>query len=424
MKRKWKREVENRKRERWRRRERKSRKLWIWTWKSSNTDCDQDSDISFMKDADEEIDSKHSRRRRMGWKHEEKHTWSHERMKQQNNPMLDQNTQKNDMEISDENGVMKAAGWNPELSTKYKTHRAVGRPKKRWKMKSMTSSDPKQPKMRQAMLKDTIMNGSKQRKIKSVGRKLKTSSQRKQQQLPAQDTSLEGERLNVHDTWRGHDSVGTDVRQWMLLARSLARLTVHIIMLGCEHSLMLMKHRNIDPELRQRFQGDLEMLDIQDRARSCSRKTKVPVKDRLRRTRAFLIFPSFCLRLTVCSITGIWGFHSSDRTFSSHSVAFVWAFLIHVPVHASTVSQLRTLSRMHGTTVITDFFSRGYDPFTERRARPLTDVGWPFLCVIVIAPKHWYWRWCACTWMISHVRPTRDQMLTLSGNEGPDPTRR
>ena len=27
---------------------------------------------------------------------------------------------------------MKAAGWIPELSTKYKTYRAVGRPKRRW----------------------------------------------------------------------------------------------------------------------------------------------------------------------------------------------------------------------------------------------------------------------------------------------------
>ena len=31
----------------------------------------------------------------------------------------------------EERWVMKAAGWNPELSTKYKTYRAVGRPKKR-----------------------------------------------------------------------------------------------------------------------------------------------------------------------------------------------------------------------------------------------------------------------------------------------------
>ena len=28
--------------------------------------------------------------------------------------------------------VVKAAKWNPELSTKYKTYRAVGRPERRW----------------------------------------------------------------------------------------------------------------------------------------------------------------------------------------------------------------------------------------------------------------------------------------------------
>ena len=27
---------------------------------------------------------------------------------------------------------MKAAEWNPELSTKYSTNRAIGRPRKRW----------------------------------------------------------------------------------------------------------------------------------------------------------------------------------------------------------------------------------------------------------------------------------------------------
>ena len=73
-------------------------------------------------------------------------------------------------------------------------------------------------------------------------------------------------------------------------------LTVHIFMLGCEHSWM-MKHRNNDPQLLERLpeasrgaelrerlpteEGDLEILDasIQDRVRSCSRKTKVPMKD-------------------------------------------------------------------------------------------------------------------------------------------------
>ena len=34
--------------------------------------------------------------------------------------------------LPEERWAMKAAGWNPELSTKYRTYRAVGRPKKRW----------------------------------------------------------------------------------------------------------------------------------------------------------------------------------------------------------------------------------------------------------------------------------------------------
>ena len=34
--------------------------------------------------------------------------------------------------LPEERWVMKAAGWNPELATKYKTYRAVGRPQKRW----------------------------------------------------------------------------------------------------------------------------------------------------------------------------------------------------------------------------------------------------------------------------------------------------
>ena len=34
--------------------------------------------------------------------------------------------------LLEETWVVKAAGWNPELSMKYKTYRAVGRPRKRW----------------------------------------------------------------------------------------------------------------------------------------------------------------------------------------------------------------------------------------------------------------------------------------------------
>ena len=68
---------------------------------SSKTYCDQDTDIAFMKDTDEEIDTADRGRRRMDWKHEEKHRWSHGTDENSNSPMLDQSTQKNEMETSD-----------------------------------------------------------------------------------------------------------------------------------------------------------------------------------------------------------------------------------------------------------------------------------------------------------------------------------
>ena len=54
--------------------------------------------------------------------------------------MLEQNTQKNEMEIGTENrniteskdGSKKAAEWNPDLSSRYRTNRAIGRPRKIW----------------------------------------------------------------------------------------------------------------------------------------------------------------------------------------------------------------------------------------------------------------------------------------------------
>ena len=47
--------------------------------------------------------------------------------------MLEQDSQKNEMETGAENSnMMKAADWNPELSSKYRTNRAIGRPMKRW----------------------------------------------------------------------------------------------------------------------------------------------------------------------------------------------------------------------------------------------------------------------------------------------------
>ena len=79
-------------------------------------------------------------RRRMDWKQEEKHRWSHGTDENSKNQMLDKKTHRRMKwrlairiaSLPEERWVMKAAGWNLELSTKYKTHRAMGRPKKRW----------------------------------------------------------------------------------------------------------------------------------------------------------------------------------------------------------------------------------------------------------------------------------------------------
>ena len=100
--------------------------------------CDQDSDISFMNDTDEEMDSR-DWTLRLDRVNEKKHRWSHRTDENYKNPVLDQNSQKNEMENVDDNRiatgrkmVVKAADWNPELSTTYKTYRAVGRPERRW----------------------------------------------------------------------------------------------------------------------------------------------------------------------------------------------------------------------------------------------------------------------------------------------------
>ena len=45
-----------------------------------------------------------------------------------------------------------------------------------------------------------LRDGSRQQKIKKVGRKWKTSSQSRQQYLPAQGTSAEGKPLIMYDT--------------------------------------------------------------------------------------------------------------------------------------------------------------------------------------------------------------------------------
>ena len=45
--------------------------------------------------------------------------------------------------LPSERWIVKAAEWNPEPSSKYRTNRAIGRPRKRWEDASINSSNLK-----------------------------------------------------------------------------------------------------------------------------------------------------------------------------------------------------------------------------------------------------------------------------------------
>ena len=97
--------------------------------------------MSFENDTDEEIDTTVT-------EEEEEKDWieyllrstdeGHRKDEKCEDSMLEQDSQKNwrlALRIAtspSERWLMKATGWNPELSSKYRTNRAIGRPRKRW----------------------------------------------------------------------------------------------------------------------------------------------------------------------------------------------------------------------------------------------------------------------------------------------------
>ena len=109
------------------------------TGKSSNTNCDQDSDISFMNDTDEEIDNvdieeedwiEHFKRSTEEAIDQMKtariQCWikTHRRMRWRLATRM--------TSLPEEKWIVKAAEWNPELSTKNRTYRSIGGPRRRW----------------------------------------------------------------------------------------------------------------------------------------------------------------------------------------------------------------------------------------------------------------------------------------------------
>ena len=106
---------------------------------SSNTHKDQDSDVSFENDTEEEIDtteieeedwinyikrSTNDAIEKMG--NAKIRCWNKTHKKMKWRPALRIATSPS------ERWLMKAAEWNPGLSSKCRTSRAIGRPRKRW----------------------------------------------------------------------------------------------------------------------------------------------------------------------------------------------------------------------------------------------------------------------------------------------------
>ena len=109
---------------------------------STDTDCDQESDVSFAEDSDKEIDTAEIEQEdwiesavaKEGMRKARSPCWieMHRRMKWRLAMRI--------ASLPKERWVRKAAEWNPGLSTKIKTCRAVERPKKRWEDERLSRS--------------------------------------------------------------------------------------------------------------------------------------------------------------------------------------------------------------------------------------------------------------------------------------------
>ena len=158
-------------------------------WHSSNTNCDQDNDFSFMNDTDEEMDTAVV----------EEEDWI-EHMKRSTDDAIEK-TQNSKIQcwikthrrmkwrlamriasLPVERWSLKAAEWNPELSTKYQTYRAIGRPKEDGKMRSTNSSSLKNwndNRKWHEVLQRMDQSGKKPRMTVNVGKRICKDSRRK-----------------------------------------------------------------------------------------------------------------------------------------------------------------------------------------------------------------------------------------------------
>ena len=107
---------------------------------STSTHNDVDGEVSFEDDADEEIDTTLIEEEDWIEYIKKKDRRSHGTDGKRNDPMLEQDSQKKlkwklALRVAtspSDRWLRKAAEWNSELSSRYRTNRPIGRPRKRW----------------------------------------------------------------------------------------------------------------------------------------------------------------------------------------------------------------------------------------------------------------------------------------------------
>ena len=106
---------------------------------SSVTHNDQDSDVSFENDTDEEIDTTVIEEEDLIEYTKRSTDESIEKMENakiqcwnKTHKIMKWRLALRTATSPNERWLMKAAEWNPELSSRYRTNRAIGRPRKRW----------------------------------------------------------------------------------------------------------------------------------------------------------------------------------------------------------------------------------------------------------------------------------------------------
>ena len=302
--------------------------------------------------------------------------------------------------LLEERWAMKAAGWNPELSRKYKNLQSCVKTKEnmgRWNQwLPQTREKRRWDKQRWKKQKWMDQDSKRARRLEENGKQVrKRGSSTSWHRTPAQKENC-----------------------WLCM-------TPDVDMMQSVRDATQLMQRNNDPELREGLSAawsgeelrerlptdvdDPETLDawILDRARSCSRKTKVSTKDGTGEHKSLPHYSFLLFKVDVDWIYGILGFSLVVRIHLNLSQqqavysSFIFCVTAHCRQQCPSCTPCQERKAQQSSQIL---FLRGYDPCSHARgARPLTDVGWPYLSVS--------WRF---EWKFGNTTPSRVRMCSES----------